>query len=194
MSLAIKTGISEAEYLTQERAAEFKSEFVRGEIFAMSGGTDRHSLIAVNCARLIGNTFVDRPCRVFNSDMRVRTKTEESHHYPDLSALCGPPGFLDDTRDVLLNPSLIIEVLSDSTEAYDRGKKFALYRGIPSLREYVLIDQNQVLIDVYRRQDDGSWSLYSYNDAAATVHLESVDSDLQIGAVYDKVEFDRADN
>ncbi|MGK0184649.1 MAG: Uma2 family endonuclease [Verrucomicrobiales bacterium] len=181
--------LTEEEYLTHERTAEVKSEFVDGEIFAMAGGTEQHSLIAVNCSGLIHEAFKSRPCRTYSSDMKVRSEAEGTHHYPDLSALCGPPDFLDAKRDVLLNPSLIIEVLSATTEAYDRGRKFALYRGISSLREYVLVDQGEVRVDVYRWQDDGSWVLHSFDSMDADIHLESIDCQLSVRSIYDKVEF-----
>ncbi|MCB1095810.1 MAG: Uma2 family endonuclease [Verrucomicrobiae bacterium] len=185
-----KIRVTEQDYLAAERIAPTKSEFVDGEVYGMSGGSEQHSLIATNCTGLLHAAFTDRPCRVYNSDMKVRTELEGTQHYPDLSALCGQPDFFDDKRDVLLNPTLLLEVLSASTEAYDRGRKFALYRGIPSLQEYILIDQGQILIDVYRRQSNNTWALQSYSNIDDTITLTSIDCELPIRAIYDKVELE----
>src|SRR5262245_53404962 len=126
-----QTGLSAAEYLALERAAEERHELIDGEMFAMSGGTREHSLIALNIGGELRAALRLKPCEVFNSDMRIRVEARNRYTYADAIALCGPPQFLDETRDTLLNPTAIFEVLSDSTESYDRGEKFAGYRTLP---------------------------------------------------------------
>jgi len=129
-----------------------------------------------------------RPCQVYANDMKVRIESADAAEYPDLVALCGEPVFQDGRRDVLLNPGLIVEVLSDSTEAYDRGDKFALYRQIPSLTEYLLVSQHRVQVDLYTRGADGRWFLMAFNALTDSVTLTSVDCTLALAEVYDKVD------
>jgi Uma2 family endonuclease len=146
-----------AEYLAYERScSEAKHEYVDGELFAMSGGTREHSLIGANIVRELGNALADTPCKVHGSDMRVGA-ANGSYHYPDASVVCERPRFEDEIRDVLLNPSLIVEVLSDSTERYDRAGRFAHFRTIESLTDYVLVSQHAPLVEHYRRLPDGAW-------------------------------------
>lgn len=149
--------LSPEEYLVFERASETKHEYADGEIFAMSGGTLAHSLLATNIARELGLALRGRGCRVLNSDMRIKISSTGRYVYPDVSMLCEQPLYEDETRDTLLNPSLIVEVLSDSSEKYDRGDKFTQYRSIASLEDYILVSQHTVLIEHFRRQADGSW-------------------------------------
>jgi len=130
-----------------------------------------------------------RPCQVYANDMKVRVRTSNIGTYPDLVAFCAEHEFQDNRRDILLNPSLIVEVLSGSTEAYDRGDKFALYRQIPSLREYLLVSQHQVAVDLFTRGEDGRWTLTDFSDLSDSIHLASLDCTLDLAEVYDKVEF-----
>jgi Uma2 family endonuclease len=145
------------EYLRLERQAEYKSEFINGEIIAMGGASPAHIVISMNLAGILYNQLRRRPCMSFNNDMKVRVTETGLYAYPDLSALCGKPQFADDAADVLLNPSVVIEILSPSTESYDRGAKSAHYRRLGSLEEYVLISQDGPRLEHYRRQPSGQW-------------------------------------
>src|SRR5436190_16681809 len=149
-----KTRITPQEYLELERKAATKSEYLDGEMFAMSGVLREHSIIVINITSELNSQFVERPCEVHGPDMRVKVSATGLYTYPDVAAVCGEPAFEDAHVDTLTNPQLIIEVLSDSTESYDRGKKFAHYRTIDSLREYVLVSQTECRIERFLRQDD----------------------------------------
>jgi len=179
-------GVTEEEYLAFERASETKHEYVNGEIFAMSGGTESHSSVAANIIGELRNVFFGRGCRVNTSDLRIKILTGTRYVYPDASVVCGPSEYGDNCRDVLLNPRLVVEVLSESSEAYDRGDKFAAYRTIPSLQHYVLASQDKPLIEVYTRKDDGVWlySAYGPGDKAA---LSALDCVLDVDRVYTDV-------
>jgi Uma2 family endonuclease len=188
MSLQPKPHLSFEEWLEGERASmEGRSEYVGGEVFAKTGASAEHNAIVSNINRELSIQFKGRPCQVYANDMKVLIRSANAGRYPDLVAFCGEPQLLDGRRDVLLNPSLIVEVLSDSTEAYDRGGKFALYRQIPSLREYLLISQHQVQVDLYTRGDDNRWTLTDFTDLTDSVPLGSVDCTLALAEVYDKV-------
>ena len=178
-------------YLATEReCSDEKHEYVAGEVFAMAGASYNHNLITANLVRRLGNQLDGRPCTVLTSDMRVRVATADACAYPDIVVLCDQPVFHDSRRDVLTNATLVAEVLSPSTEGYDRGGKFAIYRGLPSLRQYVLIAQDQPAVDVFTRQPDGRWVLDAYTDPAAPIHFESIDCTLLLREVYEKVEFE----
>jgi len=178
-------------YLATEReCSDEKHEYVAGEVFAMAGASYNHNLITANLVRRLGNQLDGRPCTVLTSDMRVRVATADACAYPDIVVLCDQPVFHDSRRDVLTNATLVAEVLSPSTEGYDRGGKFAIYRGLPSLRQYVLIAQDQPAVDVFTRQPDGRWILDAYTDPAAPIHFEPIDCTLLLREVYDKVEFE----
>ncbi len=190
MTLQPKPCYSFDAYLTAERAElDIRHEYVAGEVFAMTGATESHNIIVGNINRELGSQLKGRPCRVYANDMRVRIEGADAGKYPDVVALCGERLFYDNRRDVLLNPSLIVEVLSDSTEAYDRGGKFAIYRRLPSLREYLLVSQHRVQVELFVRQSDDGWLLTEYSDPNATVPLGSIDCALSLVEVYDKVEF-----
>ena len=145
MSAIPKPSLTPQEYLARERRATEKSEYYRGEIFAMAGASFEHSLIKDNLARESGNQLKDKPCRVITSDLRIKVNATGLYTYPDAVIVCDEPKFEDAQVDTLLNPRVIVEVLSDSTEKYDRGGKFAHYRQIPSLQEYVLVAQDRAL-------------------------------------------------
>jgi len=174
------------EYLTLERSASSKSEFHDGQIYAMTGASRKHNLITVNIAGELRNQLKKRPCEAYGSDMRVKVTEARSYHYPDIVVACGTPEFEDAHVDTLLNPTLLIEVLSPSTEAYDRGGKFAHYRKIPTLREYLLVAQDQPSIERYVRQGD-VWILTEAVGLEADMPLESIDCVLSLCEVYDKV-------
>ena len=177
------------EYLALERKAETKSEYYRGEIFAMSGASRIHNLISGNLFALIWNQLRGRACVVFNSDMRVKVDWSGLYTYPDVSALCGEPEFDDEHVDTLLNPSVLVEVLSPSTEDYDRGGKFELYRQIPSLRDYLVVAQDRVFVEHHTRSDDGSWRLVDHRALEDELVLCSIGCSLKLRDIYDKVEF-----
>jgi Uma2 family endonuclease len=189
MSLQPKPNLSFEEWLAGERAnLEGRSEFVNGEVFAMTGASLAHNAIVTNISAELRNQMKGRPCQVYANDVKVLIRSANAGTYPDLVALCGEPELLDDRRDVLLNPSLIVEVLSDSTEAYDRGDKFALYRRLPSLQEYLLVSQNRVGVELYSRGADGRWILTDYTALDDRVPLASIDCTLALAEVYDKLE------
>jgi Uma2 family endonuclease len=149
--------ISPEEYLRLERQAEYKSEYVDGVMYAMSGASEKHNLIAINMATELNLQLRSTRCKVYPSDMKVRVPSSRKFFYPDVSVVCDEARFADDEKDALLNPLVIIEVLSESTTAYDRGKKFQFYQEIESFKEYVLIEQDEPVVERYVRQPDGSW-------------------------------------
>lgn len=177
-----------AEYLAAERVADFKSEYVRGEIFAMSGAVLNHNRIAMNLSREISNQFKDRPCEIVGSAMKVRVEAADCFFYPDLSGLCGEFEFHDERRDIYTNPQFIIEILSDSTESYDRGGKFSDYQTLPSLREYVLVSQKSEAVETFRKQDD-HWIYRLHRGPGSSLKLESVDCEIPFAEVYRNVVF-----
>ncbi len=174
------------EYAAFEEKADERHEFFNGEIFAMAGGSETHSLLTANVLRRLGNALDKRPCRVYESNMRVKVEATGLETYLDASVVCGPSKFHDLTRQALLNPLLLVEVLSESTETYDRGKKFWHYRQIPSLREYVLVSQTGPLVEVFTRQADNQWLLRPCEGLEAVLWLESVEAEIPMRDVYDK--------
>lgn len=206
MSPQPKPHLSFEDWLEGERASlEGRSEYLGGEVFAMSGASAAHNGIVMNIGSGLRTRMEGCPCQVYANDMKVRVRGSDAGAYPDLVAFCGEHEFQDDRRDVLLNPSLIVAVLtaregrdirnagavadnSDSTEAYDRGRKFALHRQIPSLREYLLVSQRQAQVELYTRGDDGRWILGDFNALTDSVPLTSVDCTPALAEVYDKVE------
>jgi Uma2 family endonuclease len=181
--------LTDGEYLEIERAAEFKSEFFEGEMFAMAGGTPQHSLISANIAGEIGFRLKKSSYTVYNSNLRLKIEATGLFTYPDLSVICGPLQFAEGTKDTVLNPSLLVEVLSNSTEAFDRGKKFEHYRQIPSLQAYLLVSQKEPRIEQFIRQSDGCWMLNEAVGLDATLELPSLQISLPLAEVFDKVEF-----
>ena len=177
------------EYLALDRAAAFKSEYFDGQMVSMSGGTFVHSILAAAFSSELRNALAGRDCWVTNSDARVRA-TRSTFVYPDVCVVCGRPELEND--DVLLNPVLIAEVLSDSTERYDRGLKFTRYRSMPTLQDYVLIAQTEARVEVFRRQPDESWSLRIYEGIDKVAKLESLAVDLSLRALYRGLNFTSA--
>jgi len=174
------------EYLAWERQQPEKHEFHDGEVFAMAGATFEHNQIVINVGAELRSALRDKPCRVCASDLRVRVPATGLYTYPDASVVCGRPEFEDGSLDTLLNPLVLVEVLSESTQDYDRGTKFTNYRTIPSLREYVLISSDQVLVEHYTRGDDGLWVLRDHR-AGARLALPSVGCELAVDELYLKV-------
>lgn len=183
---AQKLKMTPAEYLAFERAStEQKHEFVDGEIFAMSGGTLEHGLLAANALGELRAALLEKPCRVVGSDVKVRSSATK-YHYPDVTVVCGRPLFEDETRDVLLNPKVIIEVLSDSTERYDRGGKFESYSAIATFEDYVLLSQDAVRLEHFHRQSDGTW-IFRRLGPGETLHLASIQCQIPVDRIYHRV-------
>lgn len=176
------------EYLAHERTAAYKSEYLTGQIVAMSGVSREHSLINSNLLAVLNRQLWDRPCEAHASDMRVKVRKREMYTYPDIVIVCGEAQYEDKQVDTLLNPTVVIEVLSPSTEAYDRGAKFGYYRDLPSLREYLLVAQDKMLVEHFVRAEE-SWVLTATTDPAATVRLPTIDCTLTLADVYHKVGF-----
>lgn len=181
--------LTPAEYLARERAAEFKSEFYRGEMFAMSGANQRHVRICVNLTGCLNDGLRNSACEVFNSDMRVKVTPSGLYTYPDASIACRDLQFEDAKKDILLNPRVIFEVLSKSAERRDRGWKFDHYCKLPSLIEYVLVSQEQALVEHFIRQPDGNWILERIKDLDASLQLAVAEVSLPLGEIYRGVEF-----
>ena len=177
-----------AEYLALERAAEYKSEYLAGEIYALAGAGEQHNTLTLNIAAELRTQFRGRPCRVYASDLRVKIAASGLYTYPDVVTACGELRFEDGHRDTLLNPTVVFEVLSPSTEAYDRGKKFAHYRRLESLMEYVLVAQDEVYVEHYTRQGN-DWLLREARARGDTIRLPSIAAALTLASIYENVEF-----
>ncbi len=185
MATAALTRYTPEEYLALERNAEFKSEYIDGRIIAMTPGASRpHTLIVSALVREIASGMLDEACEVYSNDMRVKVSASGDYVYPDVVVSCDPQ-FEDGTFDNLLTPVLIIEVLSDSTEPHDRGKKFSLYRRIESLREYVLLSQKEPLVERYAREGD-FWQFSSVEDLDASLVLASLGMEIPLRRIYEK--------
>jgi Uma2 family endonuclease len=172
-----------AEYLAAEAVAEVRHEYLNGEVWEMAGGTPEHSALAAALIGELRSALRGKPCRVFTSDLRVRVPETDFATYPDVAVVCGQLETADDDKDAIINPIVLIEVLSDSTEAYDRGAKAAHYRRIPSLREYVLVSQGEPRIEVQRRAESGRWELLEAR-LGETIELASLGVRLDVAAVY----------
>ena len=200
MSSQPKTHLTPQEYLAIERQAETKSEYFNGQmfplhgmgkphdVFAMVGASRKHNLIAANIIVALGQQLRDKPCELYPSDMRVRVPATNLYTYPDVVVACGEPKFEDDYFDTLLNPTLIVEVLSPSTASYDRIKKFGYYRTIESLSEYLLIAQDEYKVEQYIKQPDGRWLLSDIRSLEGTIELPSIQCILSLADVYARVE------
>jgi Uma2 family endonuclease len=185
------TKVTEEQYLAIERAAEFRSEFLDGEMFAMSGGSMEHASIQTNILVELSLALRGTPCRAFGPDLRIKVSSR-MYTYPDVSVVCGKPLLADEHEDNLLNPVVIVEVLSPSTEKYDRGLKFQQHRTIASLRDYILIDQGQMRIEQYTRQPDDTWSLRDYQRPEQELKIDSIGASIPLQRIYDRVELPAA--
>lgn len=188
MSAVLRT-ITLQEYETRERDALVKSEYFRGEMFAMAGGSPEHSLIATNFTREAGNQLKGKPCVPYNSDLRVKVEASGLYTYPDASIVCGPPQMDAAVKGTILNPSVIVEVLSESTESYDRGKKSSHYRRLQSLRELILISPNEPLVEMYTRGDHETWSFVEFRAITDTLVIESVGVAIPLSEIYRNIVF-----
>jgi Uma2 family endonuclease len=190
MSAQLKHRYTLEEYFDLELSSNERYEYWNGEVFCMSGVSENHAQIETNLISSLNPKLRERGCRVFPANMRINVPSLPPYRYADLSALCGAPRFEKiGGVDVLTNPTLIVEVLSDSTEAYDRGDKFTHYKSIPGLREYLLVAQHRPHITQYVKQDDGSWRYNEINDLAARLWLPSVDCTLELNEIYQDVTF-----
>lgn len=183
MSTAPEGRVTADEYLALERVAATKHELWDGAVFAMGGAGLAHNVIAANLTRLLGNLLVDRPCVVLPSDMKVHVPATDGYVYPDVSVVCGEVQFVDDERDVITNPSLIVEVLSPSTERFDRGDKFAGYRSLASVECNLLVSAQRVMIEQYERREDGSWVLLEHR-AGGMVRVRGIEGGIAVDEVY----------
>jgi len=199
MSLPISHEIYSAEeYLTLERKSEERNEYLDGQIYAMAGESPEHGAICTNINGQLYSQLRGKPCQVFSKDMKVRSgptpkrghTTKGLFSYPDLLVVCGELKFHDERHDVLLNPTVIIEVLSPSTEAFDRGEKWLRYQTwLPEITDYLLVSQTLPLIEQFHREMDGRW-IYSFvKELESSLHLSSIDCTLQLADVFDRVAF-----
>jgi Uma2 family endonuclease len=186
------------EYLSSERASEERHEYVDGQIYLMASESPEHGDICTNLVFQLVGQLRDTPCRVRSKDTKVRSgassmsrkSTKGLFSYPDIVVICGEPLYYDEHRDVLINPSVIIEVLSDSSEAFDRGEKFLRYQNWnPSLTDYILVSQFAAIVDHYVRQADGGWSYHVYQGLEQSLFIKSITCTLRLGEVYDRVVF-----
>jgi len=180
--------VTEDEYLSHEQRSETKHELINGVIVAMAGASPRHNAIAVNVAGVLRASLKHRRCLVFQSDQRIHAEATGLFTYADVTVACDDLRFHPKHPDTLVSPRVIVEVLSDSTEAYDRGAKFAHYRSIPSLLEYVLVSQHEQKIEHYRRIEGGQWVLTVYEGEAASAELPALGCALPLAEVYDKLD------
>ncbi|MCK9209412.1 MAG: Uma2 family endonuclease [Ignavibacteriaceae bacterium] len=184
-----KTFITPEEYLEIERKAGFKSEYFNGEMFALAGAGKTHNKISSNLIINIGAHLKNKSCLIYGSDMKVKIKSSGLYTYPDISVVCGDEKFEDDESDILLNPKLVIEILSESTESYDRGKKFEHYRTLESLQEYVLVSQEKPKVEQFLKQPDDKWLYSEVNGIDSIVPLSSIECEIDLKEIYHKVEF-----
>jgi Uma2 family endonuclease len=177
------------EYLALDRAAQFRSELLDGEMVAMSGGSMRHARLGANIFGQFFVAFQNSECEAFSSDFRVRVSSQ-MYVYPDVIVVCGKPVLADERQDILLNPAVIVEVLSPSTEHYDRGVKFQYCRAIESLRDYILVAQDRIRIEQHTRAGANAWSLRDYQNAGETLTIESVGISIPLERIYRRIEID----
>ena len=183
------------QYLELERASDTKHDYYDGqmyETYAMAGGSLRHSLLIANLTMLVAQALKDTRCLVTTADLLVRTSPQGLHTYPDLAVICSEPSLADGHRDILLNPTVVFEVLSPSTEGYDRGLKSAEYRRIESLKEYVLVSQTEPRVEVFSRGSEGEWILRDFNGMDAVCRVTSIDVEIPLAEIYRKVPLEKA--
>jgi Uma2 family endonuclease len=182
------TKVTEEEYLAIDRAAEVRSEFLDGEMWAMSGGSMWHSQLAMNISGELYNALRGTNCRTFTSDLRVRVMPRRMYAYPDVTVVCGKPLLADDRQDILVNPTAIFEVLSPTTEKYDRGTKFRYYLNIDTLKDYILVDQFAMRVEQYTRGTAGAWTFRACQQPQDELKIDSIGVALPLARIYDRVE------
>lgn len=189
MAAAPVPRLNPEEYLAQERNATYRSEYIDGYVYAMAGGSVDHATISANLIREISNRLKSAPCRVCGSDLRVQIQKNGGFFYPDVSVICGKPEYSDKRNDTVTNPAIIVEVLSPSTESRDRGIKFANYRRLASLKEYILVDQNAPRIERFARTTDNAWLLTETSGLDTELEIAAIECRIPLAEIYDKVEF-----
>ena len=183
-----KTLITEETYLEEEREALNKSEYYKGEVFAMAGATKTHNRIVASIITAIGQSLKGKNCHYYPSDLRVHNNENSLYTYPDITIVCGQEEYLDDEFDTLLNPTVLIEVLSPDTENYDRGTKFKLYRSIPSLKNYILVSSTEYAAEIFTRVENDEWILNSTKERDGYLHIGAIDYDLLLADVYAQID------
>jgi Uma2 family endonuclease len=188
MSIRLPSAITPEEYLAAERDAETKSEYSNGQVFAMAGASPDHNRLAFDAGVLLSTQLETRPCEVFGSDLRVKVEATGLYTYPDVSVVCGEPQFEEIAQvQTLVNPTVLIKVLSPSTAQYDRGTKWLHYRALPSLRDYVLISQDEYRVEHYTRQPDGRWLFAEARGLTETIDLPTIGCRLSLDRLYARV-------
>jgi Uma2 family endonuclease len=182
--------LSPEQYLEIERAAEFRSEYLDGQMVAMAGGTPNHAWIVSNTVSRLSEQLRGSPCGARSSDLRLFSARYRIFTYPDVMVTCGADQLLDSRADTLTDATMIVEVLSPSTKSYDRGEKFVFYRSLPSFSEYLLLSQDKIFAEHYRRQPDGAWLLREFNSSTDEIELTSIGCRLVLGSLYERVEFE----
>ncbi len=177
------------EYLSLEDESDIRSEYYDGEIYSMAGGTEEHSRIISNVIREVGNAIFDKDYSVFEGNLKVRIEEANSIVYPDAMVVCNPITYDKDRKDFICNPGIVVEVLSEGTAGYDRGGKFRKYQQLNSLKEYVLIEPKEAQVDVFRRNEQGLWILYSFQGLDSVLVLESLDIQVEMSRLYHRVQF-----
>ena len=178
-----------AEYLALEEQAKYRSEYRDGKIVSLAGGSYRHSRICSNVITSLSILLSEGKCEVLNSDLKLELSKNQNYVYPDAMVICDKPEFVENRTDIIKNPTLIVEVLSDSTEQFDRGKKFFKYRQLASLKEYVLVNQYEYLVEVFTKESEGKWILQTYEGVEAVANLYSIDKQVSVAEFYAKVDF-----
>jgi Uma2 family endonuclease len=176
-----------SEYLKIDRASDVRNEYLDGVIYGMGGAAARHVQIVGNLARELGNQLRERPCIVYSTDLRVCVDPRGMYSYPDVVVVCGEPQFIDSQLDTLANPVLIVEVLSETTKNFDRGEKFERYRSIPSFREYLLVAQDKIHVELFVKQENGMWLLSETNSLSDDIELSSIGCRISLSEIYFKV-------
>ncbi|MCB0080797.1 MAG: Uma2 family endonuclease [Caldilineaceae bacterium] len=177
------------EYFALEAESDERNEYHAGQIYAMAGGSFNHEVINGNIFAALHRSAHSKGCIAFGSNMKIRMDTHDLYSYPDAMLICGKPQFQPNRTDVIVNPRLIVEVLSKSTESYDRGKKFEFYRSLPSFQEYLLVDQHRVQLELYYRVGIGHWDLTIVDQIDAVITLRTMDLELPVRAIYEQVEW-----
>jgi len=188
MAAIPKTLIAEQDYLEDERKSLHKSEYFNGEIFAMAGASKTHNKIVASVILAIGERLKGKSCSFFPSDLRVHNAENSLYTYPDVTVVCGEEKYLDDEFDTLLNPTVLVEVLSPATEDYDRGTKFKLYRTIPSLQNYLLVSSTEFAAEIYTRQANDEWILNTAQGKSSRIHISALNYDLSLSDIYAQVD------
>ena len=189
MSSQATTYLSPEEYLEIERKADTKSEYFNGEMFAMSGGTPPHAWITTNVVGQLWQQLKGKPCRVASSDLRLRVSPTGLYTYPDVMVICGDLQLTDGRKDTVINPSVIVEVLSESTQDYDRGRKFEHYRTLPSLSDYLMVAQDKPHVEHWMRQAENRGLLVEYHDLGQMIEIPSIGCLLPMAEIYDKIDW-----